>query len=313
MSGTPNSFWLPEAASTTAAQHDAGWSLVLWISAFFFVLVVGLMSYFVIRYRRRSETEIPDAPDHNTRLEIVWTLIPVAIVVVLFAVGFKGFLKGTIAPADSMEIFVTAERWMWTFTYPNGATSVNELRVPLGRPVKLVMSSKDVIHSFYVPEFRLKKDVVPNSYTTAWFEPTQVGEMTVTCTEYCGAGHSAMLAKLQVMPEKEFRDWLDAGGEEKGVSPEKAGEKLAMKLACATCHSTDGSAKTGPTWKGLYNHPTELADGTTVTADENYLRESITDPNKKVVKGFQPVMPAFKGLVTQKQLDALIAYLKSLK
>lgn len=313
MSGTTGSFWLPEAASTGAHAVDAGWNLVLWISAFFFVLVVGVMAFFVIRYRRRSESEIPDAPDHNTRLEILWTVIPIGIVLVLFGVGFKGFINQSVAPADSMDIYVTAERWMWTFTYPSGTTSVNELRVPVGRPVKLVLSSKDVIHSFYVPEFRIKKDAVPNSYTTVWFEATKTGEMTIDCAEYCGTGHSAMLGKLRVMPEKDFQEWLDSGGEEKGLSPVEQGAKIAAKLACMTCHSADGSAKTGPTWKGLFGHKVEMADGTAVTADEAYVRESITDPSAKVVKGYQPVMPVFKGLVTQKELDALTAYIKSLK
>jgi len=314
MDGAPSpSFWLPEAASSSAGQVDAGWSLVLWVSAFFFVLVVGAMSYFALRYRRRSEREIPDAPDHSTRLEIAWTVIPVAIVMVLFVVGFKGFLHQQIAPAGAMEVSVTAEKWMWTFAYDNGAVSVNELRVPLGKPVKLVMSSKDVIHSFYVPEFRLKKDVVPNSYTTAWFEATELGEMTITCTEFCGTGHSAMTGKLLVMPQKDFEEWMASGGEEKGVEPAVAGARLATKLACVTCHSTDGKPGVGPTWKGLSGHEVKLADGSTVRADEEYLRESITDPNAKVVEGYQPVMPVFKGLVSQKQLDALVAYIKSLK
>lgn len=313
MSEASGSFWLPDAASTGAGEVDGGWNLVLWVSAFFFVLVVGAMSYFVIRYRRRSESEFPDAPDHNTKVEIVWTVIPIVIVIGLFAVGFRGFLNQAVAPGDSLEVYVTAEKWMWTFTYPNGTTSVNELRVPANRPVKLVMSSKDVIHSFYVPEFRIKRDVVPNSYTMLWFEPTKTGEMTIACTEYCGTGHSAMLGKVQVLPEPQFQEWLESGGEEKGVPPAVAGEKLAAKLACTTCHSTDGSAKTGPSWKGLYGHQAELADGRKLPADEQYLRESITEPNAKVVKGYQPVMPAFKGLVTQKQLDDLIAYIKTLK
>jgi len=307
------SFWLPEAASTAAAQTDAGWSLVLWVSAFFFVLVVGAMSYFVIRYRRKSETEIPDAPDHNTKIEIVWTVIPVAIALVLFTVGFRGFLNQSVAPAGATEIFVTAEKWMWTFTYPNGNSEVNELRVPMGQPVKLVMSSKDVIHSFFVPEFRLKKDVVPNSYTTLWFEATKAGTMTITCTEYCGTGHSAMTGKLIVMETKAYQDWLEAGGGEKGLTPVQEGEKLSAKFACNTCHSVDGSAKVGPTWKGLADSKVALVDGTTVVADEAFLRESIVDPNKTVVKGFQPVMPVFKGLLNGRQIDALIAYMKSVK
>jgi len=311
--GGGGSFWLRVAAARVAGQVDAGWGLVLWISAFFFVLVVGGMSYFAIRYRRRGEAEVPDAPDHDTRLEVVWTAIPVAIVVTLFAVGFKGFLNQQIAPANALEISVTAERWMWTFAYPNGAVSVNELKVPLGRPVKLIMSSKDVIHSFFVPEFRIKKDVVPSSYTTAWFEATELGRKTIACTEFCGTGHSAMLGKLEVMPQPAFDEWLESGGEEKGVPPVLAGERLSAKLACTTCHTTDGKPGTGPTWKGLAGHEVELADGSKVTADEQYLRESITDPNSKIVKGYQPVMPAFKGLLSQAQLDALVAYIKSLQ
>src|SRR4030067_1083694 len=181
MNTAQDSFWLPRAGSTLAKDFAAGWGLVYWVSVFFFVLVVGALAYFVVRYRRRSEAEIPDAPDHNTRLEVIWTLVPIVIVVVLFAVGFRVYLKSVVAPAEALEVSVTAERWLWTFTYGNGTVSVNELRVPLGKPVKLILSSKDVIHSFFVPELRVKKDAVPNSYTTLWLEPTEREERNVSC------------------------------------------------------------------------------------------------------------------------------------
>jgi len=307
-----DSFWLPKAGSTLAGPVDFAWNLVFWISVGFFTLVVGAMIFFVIRYRRRSEDEIPSGADHNTRLEVVWTLIPVAIVLGLFTAGFRGYLSAMVAPAESLEIGVTGEKWMWTFSYPDGTNSLNELRVPLNRPVKLILSSKDVIHSFFVPEFRIKRDAVPGRYTSIWFQATEPGEMNVLCTEYCGTGHSGMLAKLVVMPEAEFQKWLETGGGDKDLPPAELGAKLYAKMSCNTCHSTDGSVKTGPSFKGLYGHSVTLSDGSQVTADENYLRESITTPAAKVVQGFQPVMPVFKGLLDQKQIDALIAYIKTI-
>lgn len=308
-----DSFWLPKAGSTIARDVDFAWGLVFWVSVAFFVLVIGAMLWFVVRYRRRSEAEMPNAPDHNGRLEVIWTLIPIGIVMGLFVAGFRPYLSAAVAPAESLEINVTGERWLWTFSYPDGTTSVNELRVPKGRPVKLILSSKDVIHSFFVPEFRIKRDAVPGRYTSVWFEATDAGEMNVLCTEYCGTGHSNMLAKLVVMEEPQFKEWMASGGGDKDLPPAQQGEKLFSKMACNTCHSTDGSVKTGPSLKGIWGHEVTLADGSKVTVDENYVRESITNPTAKVVQGFQPVMPVFKGLLDEKQIDALVAYVKSLK
>lgn len=313
MTSGSESFWLPRAGSTIARDVDASFNLVYWVAVFFFVLVVGALLVFVVRYRRKSGSEVPQAPDHNTPIEIIWTAIPVAIVLVLFVVGFRAYLKSTVAPAEALEVSVTAERWMWTFTYPDGTVSVNELRVPRARPVKLILSSKDVIHSFFVPELRVKKDAVPNAYTTLWFEATEAGEATVQCTEYCGAGHSAMLAKLIVQEEKDFNNWLETGGGENKLSPVELGAKLFTKMACNTCHTIDGTPKTGPTFKGIYGTQVPLADGSSVLVDEQYIRESITNPTAKVVRGFQPVMPVFKGLLTQKQIDALVAFIKAQK
>ncbi len=313
MTGASDSFWLPRAGSTLAREVDASFNLVYWVAVFFFLLVVGALVVFVVRYRRKVGAEVPRAPDHNTPIEIVWTAIPVAIVLVLFAVGFRVYLKSSVAPADAMEVSVTAERWMWTFTYPNGTVSVNELRVPRARPVKLILSSRDVIHSFFVPEMRVKKDAVPNSYTTLWFEATEAGESTIQCTEYCGAGHSSMLGKLIVQEDKDFDNWLESGGGDNKLPPAELGARLFAKMACNTCHTTDGLPKTGPTFKGIYGTRVELADGTSALVDENYIRESITSPAAKVVRGFQPVMPVFKGLLTQKQIDGLVAFIKEQK
>lgn len=305
-------FWLPESASTAAREIDFGWNAVLAVSIFFFVLVMGAMIYFVIRYRRRGD-EIPSAPHESRKVEFIWTIIPIGIVTVLFFIGFRGYIDAMVAPADALEISVTAERWMWTFTYPEGQTSVNELHLPKDRPIKLVMSSKDVIHSFWIPEFRLKRDVLPGRYTTLWFEATRNGDWHVLCSEYCGTGHSAMLATVVVEEDSKFDKWLEESGGDKNAPPLERGQRLFTKMACNTCHSTDGAAKTGPSLKGIFEHEVKLASGDTVKADENYLRESMTNPSAKVVQGYQPVMPVFKGLLDQSQMDALITYIKSLQ
>ena len=311
MNGPSSSFWLSDPASTSAAQIDAGWSLALWISAVALLLLILAMTFLVFRFKRRSETEVPPAPARLLRVEVVWTLVPIAIVAVLFLAGFKGFIDQEIAPVNSLEVSATAAKGAWTFDYANGAQAVDALRVPVGRPVRLTLASKDAIQGFYVPELRVKKDAVPGATTSLWFEPTREGTLSLRCTGDCGSGNAAPDGKVTIMAAREFDDWLEANGSK--LSPELQGAQLATKLACATCHTVDGKPGVGPTWKGLAGSKVELSDGTTVTVDDTYLRESITDPNAKVVKGFAPVMPVFKGLVTQAQIDALIAYIKSLK
>lgn len=311
MNGTAPSFWLPEAASTSAGRVDAGWGLALAISAVVFLAVVGAMAYLVVRYRRRSESEIPRAPERLPRLELGVALVPMAIALVLFVAGFRGFLDQEIAPANALGVEVSVEKAAWSFAYANGAIAVDELRVPVGQPVKLTMTSKDVTHGFAVPEFRVKKDVVPGETATVWFEPTREGTMALLCTGSCGARHASQRGKVLVMSAREFGDWLDANGDK--LPPVQSGEKLMAKLACNTCHSIDGTPGTGPTWKALGGSQVELADGTKVVADDAFLRESITDPNAKLVKGFQPLMPSYKAQLTPKQVDALVAYIQSLK
>jgi cytochrome c oxidase subunit 2 len=308
------SYWLPRQSSTLAPTTDFAWSVVSWVSAFFFVLIIGAMVVFMLKYKRKSDRDVTSLVDHNLTIEVAWTVLPLALCIVLFVVGFRGYVSASVAPGNALEIRVTGMKWQWQMTYPNGTSTINELRVPAGRPVKLVLSSKDVIHSFYVPEFRIKQDAVPGLYTTTWFEAEQPVDTVVECTEYCGNDHSNMLANLYVMEPAKFEEWLDkAGNEGADIPPAEYGKKLYSKVGCETCHSTDGSIKQAPSFQNLFEKREKLADGTEVAVDENYLRESILNPTAKVVAGFQPIMPAFQGVLKDREVDALIAFIKTLK
>ncbi len=311
---SPGGFWMPVEGSTGAAGVDSVFSLVFWVSAFFFVLIVALMVLFVVRYRRRpGRLDAEPSPSHNTALELTWTLIPIAIVIVIFVWGFKVYLDTNTPPANAYEISVTGQKWKWLFTYPNGHVDEN-LHVPVGTPVRLVMTSEDVIHGFYIPAFRLKRDVVPGRYSKVWFEAVKPGEYQIYCTQYCGTGHSDMWAKVIVHPPGGFERWLEqASNFLKTLSPAEAGQRLAVTRGCAQCHSVDGTAGTGPTWKGLFGSHVPLQGGRVMTADEDYIRTCILDPTKNVPLGFQPVMPTFKGRIRDDEITAIIAYIKSLK
>jgi cytochrome c oxidase subunit 2 len=311
---TTGSLIAPPDGSTMAGQVDAIFNLILYVGIFFFVLVVGLAIYFVIKYRRREKPGLTSGVDQNIKLEVIWTVVPTIIVIIFFVVGFKAFLKMNIVPKDAMEIKVTAQRWLWSFDYPNGFNSVNELVVPEGQPIKLVMSSTDVIHSFYVPDFRVKMDVLPNRYTVAWFQAKGPGEHNLTCAEYCGKGHSQMLGRVKVLSQVDYDNWLEESSTfDESIPLEEHGEELYKSKSCYTCHSVDGTSNVGPTFKGAFGHEVTLSDGSKVTVDENYVRESILDPRAKVVMGFQPVMPTYQGKLKAREVDALIAYIKSLK
>ncbi|RMD92296.1 MAG: cytochrome c oxidase subunit II [Calditrichaeota bacterium] len=307
-------FWLPPEGSTLAANVDSLFYFIFYAAAVFFFVVTILSIFFAIRYRRRGKRELTPGISHNTRLEITWTVIPSLLFIVVFLWGFNGYLKMRVIPKDAMEVRVTAQKWFWSFDYPEGVNSVGELVVPAGQPVKLVMSSQDVIHSFYVPDFRVKMDVLPNRYTMVWFEAPVPGEHQLFCAEYCGKGHSEMLGKVRVLPEREYEAWLQANASAgKGMTLEEFGKKLYKTKGCITCHSIDGSANTGPTFKNVFGHEVKLNNGQTVKVDENYIRESILTPLAKVVAGYQPVMPPFQGILKPREVDALIAYIKSLK
>jgi cytochrome c oxidase subunit 2 len=308
--------WLPQASSTFAEPHDWAWNFNLWVSVVFFVIVIGPMGYFAFKYKRKSEDERTSPVDHNLKLELFWTLIPTVLLIYMFWVGFKLYAHAQVAPNDAMVIKVTGQMFNWTFEYPDG-TVTTELGVPKGRPVKLIMSSKDTIHAFYVPEFRLKQDVVPNLYTTMWFEATREMESTVECAEYCGDGHSRMLTRVFVLPSGDkstpgtFETWLDNGGLKTPLPPMQLGQKRYTAL-CSSCHSLDGSKVQGPTFKGLFGRQETLQDGSTVTVDENYVRNSILNPQAQIVKDYPATMPTFTYL-KDRDIEGIITFLKEQK
>ncbi len=308
--GEKGTLWLPEQASTLAPEIDSLFYFVFWTSVVFMVLVVGGMLFFAYKYRRRSAVDEPRLVKESKILEASWVVIPTLLVLIVFNWGFKTFIEIGTAPPDSYEISVRAWQWAWEFEYPNGTTIGNELHVPVGRPVKLTMSSEDVIHSLFIPAFRVKHDVLPNRYTSLWFEATKTGTYQLQCTEYCGTQHSGMDATVVVHDQQGFNEWLESGGGVADLSPLEYGEVLYEGQGCNACHSLDGSNMVGPTWEGLYGtegHP--MSDGSTVTVDINYLREAILEPGAKIVQGYQNVMPASYSNLNEQQLSALIAFM----
>jgi cytochrome c oxidase subunit II len=312
LSQAGGSFWMPPQSSTAAPGVDKLFYFIFWIAFFFFLLIVGLMVHFIVRYRKQPGRAPEKPPTHNTKLELTWTFIPLAIVFVIFYFGFHGFVDIATPPGNSYDIQVHAQRWKWTFTYPNGYVDEN-LHVPVDRPVRLTMTSDDVIHALFVPDFRIKRDVVPGRYNITWFRATTPGTHDLFCAEYCGTGHSLMYAQVIVHPPGEFEKWLETSGDAIGkLPPAEAGQRLYKTRGCAQCHSIDGKAGIGPTFKGVFGHPVPLKDGKTVVADENYVRESILNPQAQVVAGFDPVMPTYQGRLKDNEITMIIAYLKTL-
>lgn len=312
--GAPGgSLFFPQRATAEAAIVDQVFYFIFIVSVIFFVLILGLMAFFIVKYRRREGVGPQPSPSHSTSLELVWTIIPTILVAVMFIWGFWGYLSMRQAPEDSYEIQVLAKKWSWNFVYPNGHVEA-DLHVPMDQPIRLVMSSDDVIHSLYIPAFRLKMDVVPGRYTKTWFHATEAGEHPLFCAEYCGTQHSTMLAKVVVHPRGEFETWLEqAANFLERMTPAEGGALLVQRRGCAQCHSVDGSARIGPTFKGTFGTSQPLASGENVTVDENYILESILEPMAKVRAGYQPVMPTYKGQLKDEEISAIIAYLKTLK
>ncbi|MBO6574926.1 MAG: cytochrome c oxidase subunit II [Rhodothermales bacterium] len=309
--GENGTTWLPEAASTIAPEVDALFYFVLWTSVVMFIGVVVAMAYYGMKFRRRDPSYVPPAHHESRLIETASIVIPTILVLIVFTWGFKVFIKMYAAPPDSYEITVRGKQWFWEYEYDNGVVVANEFYVPIGRPVKLNMSATDVLHSYFIPDFRVKHDVLPNRYTSLWFQVDEAGEYQVYCTEYCGTQHSAMLSTLVAVPQAEFDSWL--ANQNQDLPPAELGELLYTQYACNACHSTDGVAGVGPTFQGLYEAARPLADGSTVTADDNYLRQSILDPASQLVQGYGPVMPATYTSFSAKQLDGLIAYIKALQ
>jgi cytochrome c oxidase subunit II len=302
---------LPPEGSSFAHNVDALYYFIHYLSLFFYILIVGAIVYFLWRYRR-GHREGP-GPTHNLPLELTWSVIPLILLLAMFLWGFRGYMDMSMPPKGATEIHVVGKQWLWTFEYPDGFQQIGELHVPVNKPVNLVMTSEDVIHSFFVPSFRQKMDVIPGRYTSFWFDPILVGEHHVFCTEYCGDGHSDMLAKLVVHTPEDYEAWKKKAQEEDTTTPlPELGAKLYQSKACFTCHSTDGSVKVGPSFKGIYGHSVTLSDGTSVTVDDNYIRESILNPTAQVVQGFPPAMPSFQGQLRDREIAGLIAFIKSL-
>jgi cytochrome c oxidase subunit II len=286
---------------------------IFWLSVVLFVGIVFAMTYFSWRYRYVPGRVTPHQT-HNTTLEIVWSVLPLILCVGLFFAGMVGYMKFIVAPGESMEIQVTAQKWQWQFEYPDGTRSLNEVHLPVNKPVRFVMTSVDVLHDFYVPDMRVKHDIVPNRYTQIWFNPTMLGEHVSTCAEYCGKGHSDMRAKVIVETQEKYDQWMATGGDEwMRHTPEEWGKIQYETKGCQACHTIDGSRSKGPSWKGIWGKMEKLKGGGTVLVDENYLRESMMQPNAKIVDGFEPIMPTFQGLLRQNEINGLVAFIKSLK
>jgi cytochrome c oxidase subunit 2 len=300
--------FFPEQASSFAAEVDGLYSFLIGLSLFFGLGIATALVFFAVRYRRRRADERPQAIEGSLLLELAWTLGPLAIVMFVFVWGSTLFFSMQRVPPDAMEIYVVGKRWMWKMQHMTGQREINELHVPVGQAIRLTLTSEDVIHSFFVPAFRIKKDAVPGRYQSAWFRTTKPGRYHLFCAEYCGTKHSGMIGTIVVMEPAAFQEWL-AGGP--SLSPAAEGEKLFASLACQTCHRPD-SAGRGPRLDGLFGSTVALSAGGSVVADADYIRESIVTPSAKIVAGYQPIMPTFQGVVTEDQLLQLVAYIQSL-
>ncbi len=334
-------WWFTDQASTVASDNDALFMFIFWVSVFFFVLVMGLVVYFSVKYRRKPGVAQQRSVSHHTPLEVTWTVGPCFLLLIMFVWGFKGFIDLQVNPAKGEEILLTASQWNWSATYDNGASQggdsvrladmdVPVIRVPANTPVNLLMTSRDVIHSFFVPDFRVKMDIFPNRYATAWFESTSepvehfdpltnesLGKWidhTLYCTEYCGDSHSQMLAVIRVMPKSDFIAWKAQAANifKDELRPSEVGAKLYRAKGCNACHTVGGTANTGPTWPDMYGAERSFTNSSPVTADENYIRESVYEPAAKLREGYPNQMQTYQGLINDEELFALISYMKSL-
>jgi cytochrome c oxidase subunit 2 len=299
----------PESASTISAAVDRLYFALIAIAAFFALLIATLIVVFAVRYRRRPE--VGARPVHgSTLLELLWSGIPLAITLVLFVWGARLYFQGLEPPSDAMDVYATGKQWMWKLQHEGGQREINDLHVPVGTPVRLTMTSEDVIHSFFVPAFRIKRDVLPGRYTIAWFEATEVGTYHLFCAEYCGTKHSQMIGTVHAMEPHDYEQWLT--GAVAGEPPEEAGRKLYEALRCDTCHNAGAEAR-GPVLAGRFGQRVPLADGRTAVFDEGYIRESILTPLARLSAGYGAVMPTYAGQVNEDQILQLIAYIKSLQ
>jgi cytochrome c oxidase subunit 2 len=304
-----NGIWLPESASTIAPEYDALFYFVYWTSIVLFVGVVAFMLYFAYKYRRTDPGERAEMVEENTLIEISWVVVPTILVLLVFTWGFQTFIKMNVAPENAYQINVRGQQWSWLFEYPNGATS-SELHVPANRPVRLKMSSTDVLHSFAIPAFRIKQDVLPNRYSTVWFEATKMGTYKIYCTEYCGTQHSGMLADVVVQSQADFDQWLQDAAAPDDMPLPQLGQRVYQQQGCQGCHSLDGTPGVGPSFQNLYNSERQFTDGSSAVADDNYLRESILEPGAEIVQGYQNLMPGSYTSLSEREISALVAFIK---
>lgn len=309
-------FWLPNAGSEMAHSIDGLFNYIMWVSAISTIGLFAAMIWLCVKYKATSRSANEKAlsqVDHSNTLEIIWSVSPFFFLVSIFVWGFKDFVALQTAPKDSVEIYATGQKWKWSFKYPNGHVDP-ELHVPQGKNVRVLIKSVDVLHSLFVPEFRVKMDAVPGRYTDLWFKADYAGTFPVFCTEYCGKQHSDMLSQAIVHEGDGYDKWLVQKEKEiELLPPAELGERMYKQFGCGACHSLDGTPNTGPTFKGVWGRTETLASGQQVTVDENYVRNSILEPMKDIVQGFPPQMPSFKGQLSDKKIDGLIAYLKTIK
>ena len=302
--------YLPPQASTVARGIDILHYTVIGAAFAVALITFLLIGYFLIRFRERPGAAPPEQRRFPRWIEVGLAGFTLTVFLAWWFVGFSQYRDLREAPADALRIHVVAKQWMWQFVYPNGAATEDELRVPVGEPVELVMTSRDVIHSFYVPAFRLKQDVVPGRVTNLWFTASQRGTFDILCAEYCGAGHSRMRAHVLAMPAADYARWIAA---HPATELARQGELLSLRYGCTRCHTADGTPHIGPTWRGLYRKAVTLADGTRALADDAYLTESMMDPAVKVVAGYPPVMPSYLGILSAPDAAAIVEYIRSLE
>jgi cytochrome c oxidase subunit 2 len=306
--GNSNLPLFPPSASTISGEVDALYGFLIGVSVFFSALICALVIGFTVRYRRRPGVHATPI-EGSLPLELLWTLVPLGIAMVIFVWGAKVYFRTVRTPSNAMQIDVTGKQWMWKLQHPTGQREINDLHVPVGVPVKLRMISEDVIHSFYVPAFRIKRDVVPGRYSTTWFEATKPGEYHLFCAEYCGTKHSQMIGRVYALDPIDYQRWL--AGAAAGETPREAGEKLFTSLRCDTCHNAQSGAR-GPDLAGQWGAEVAIRSGGTARFDADYVRESVLNPAAKIVKGYEPLMPSYSGQVSEEQLLALVAYIESL-
>lgn len=299
----------PDKATELAGKVDALYFTFLGISAFFSLLIGLLVVFFAIRYRRRAAADVGRPEKAGMWLEITWSVIPLMILMVMFVWGTKVYIEAYRPPSGAVEYYVTAKQWMWKFQHPEGQREINHLHVPKGQAIRLTMTSEDVIHSFFVPAFRVKADVLPGRYTSVWFNANKAGTFQLFCAEYCGAEHSLMIGSVTVLEPGDYEAWLAGIG--RGPSVVASGEELFQAKACNTCHRPDSAAQ-APILTGIFGEEQELANGDRVVVDEDYIRESILNPSAKIVKGYRPLMPTYQGQIGEEELHQLISYIKSL-